>query len=118
MGFTPSWLFLVAVYIVLSVINSYGVFLYYKACVQMHRTVMIQSVFYVLCALLLENIYFLIVSISRGFNWSIVFILEHPLFWSIPKIILAISLLYFIIASLSPTKELDCIKNNLFKDKV
>ncbi len=76
----------------------------------MHRTIMIKSVFYLLGALVIENVYFLILAIAGGFDLPIAIIMMHPVLWSIPKLILGGSLLFFVAASLSPTRQLkkDC----------
>ena len=100
------WIFLIVVYTVISVINIYAVFLYRMACLKMRKTKMIQSVYYLLTALLIENVYFWAAALLRGINHGVSSFLELPYLWAIPKILLALGLLYFIIASLTPTQEL------------
>jgi hypothetical protein len=109
------WIVLVIVYTAVLLINVYAMILYRKACMQMKRTPIIKSIYYFLAALLFENLYFWITATARAVDSSLGSVLEYPLLWAIPKIILGISLLYFIWASLSPqtptlTEELHNLK--------
>lgn len=104
--FTPEWLFLTIVYIVLSCINIYAVILYRKAYYEMKRTLIIRSVYYLMIALLIENVYFAITAIAEGFNHSIGTIMMYPLLWSIPKLLLLFAILFFVVGSLSPNESI------------
>jgi len=110
--FTPAWLILVIVYVLITTINLYAVYLYRKAYYIMKRTLMIKSVYFLLIALLFENIYFTLTAILQGFGHPIGFLLQSPPLWAIPKAILAVGLVYFIYASLCPTIEIRPPKKN------
>ena len=105
-----DWIFLIIVYTIITIVNIYAVFLYRIACYKMRRTKMIQSVYYLLAALLVENLYFWLASLIRAINHGVSSFLELPYLWAIPKLLLLVGLIYFIIASLTPTEELvkDC----------
>jgi len=97
-----TWLFLIVVYAILSVVNLYAVYLYCIACTKMQKTRMIRSVYYLLLALLLENVYFMFTALFEGFKYPLANVFKYPLLWSVPKLILLLALTYFIVASLSP----------------
>jgi hypothetical protein len=65
----------------------------------------IRSVLWLLITILFENLYFMIDAIARGFDWSIHVVLENPLIWSIPKIMLLSGVIFFIVASVSPSGQ-------------
>jgi len=112
MAYTISWLTLIIVYVVLSCINIFAVYIYREAYYKMKRTLMIRSVYYLMVALLIENVYFTITAMTVGIDSVVSFILMHPLMWVIPKFILLLSVLYFIYASLTPTIYIHCTKTN------
>ena len=114
-----SQLYLVVVYISLILINIHAVWLYYTAYVKMKRTRMIKSVFLLLCAFLIENVYFLCIAMNKKLIEVISNTPVHPLLWSIPKLIVMSGLLYFIWSSLSPSDYNTCKHKNdeLCKDR-
>jgi hypothetical protein len=75
------------------------------ACYKMKKTPIIRSVYMLLGALLFENVYFLITAIANATSEKAWEILTHPILWSVPKILLGIGLTYFVVASLSPSKD-------------
>ena len=98
-----EWIVLLVVYVLLISVNIFGVILYRKAFYKMKKTIMIKSVYYLLISLLIENVYFLGVVIASS---NYFYFLSSPLMWSIPKFILLCSIVFFIYASLTPTKFL------------
>jgi hypothetical protein len=98
-----GYIFLITVYCVLIFVNIYAICLYYYAYLKMKRTRMIRSVFILLLSFLFENVYFFIVA-NQVFELGdkTTHFMIHPLFWSIPKLVVLFGLSYFIYASLKP----------------
>jgi len=105
-----GWVFLTATYLSLTVAGVVSVLLYRYAYLNMKRTRMIKSVYWLLITLALENIYFLVTSAARwhGHVYLEEF-LTNPWLWSVPKVLLLFALVYFIYASLCPTPD-QCLK--------
>ena len=95
---------LIVSYILLISFNVIGVVLYNQAYYKMHKTKMIQSVYYLLIAMLVENLYFGFTALMQFTNPAFGAVLLSPTFWAIPKLVLLASLIYFINASISPSK--------------
>lgn len=64
---------------------------------------MIKSVYCLLVALLVENVYFGVTAYFDFHNSSISIVLMNPLLWAIPKLLLLFALIYFINASTTPS---------------
>lgn len=111
-----SHFFLIAIYLLLIVFNSIGVYLYRQAYYKMHKTKMIRSVYYLIVAFLIENIYFAITAIV-DISHNDANVLMHPILWAIPKLILLGAIIFFIQASVTPSKfederDRDCAERN------
>ena len=106
--FTAGWLLLSLTYLALCLTGLISVGLYHHAYMKMKRTRMIRSVLFLLFAVLVENIYFMVTAIARGYDLIIQDVLHDPYFWFMPKLVLLFALIYFIYASITPTKEAPC----------
>jgi hypothetical protein len=109
--FSYEWLYLTVVYVILVVASSIAQMLYFKAYIEMKRSPMIKSVVLLLTTILVENFYFLSVAIARGYQHSLVPVLENPIAWSIPKLFMLYGLWNFIKQSITPSdvKDLHCV---------
>ena len=108
---------LIIVYTCLILTGIYSVFLYRKAYHEMKKTRVIQSVYLLLTSILIENIYFCLALILRDTQNLVTNFLFSPIFWAVPKLLLLITLCYFILSSLSKNTYKPK-KNNEFKDKI
>jgi len=106
MAFTVSWLILVGIYLILTGVNVQACLLYRKAYLKMKKTLMIRSVWLLMVALFIENLYFAVTAIVQGFRHPLGLVLMHPLMWTVPKTFLLIALIHFVYASISPTRSL------------
>jgi len=104
MAMTIGWLFLVFVYLITTCVSLYATLLYRGAFIKMKRTKMIGSVYYLLASICFSSLWFLTLIVTRQYpNYN--FIYEYMVvsyIWSIPRIPILVSLIYFIYASLSP----------------
>ena len=94
-------IFLIVIYIALTLSGSLAVFLYRKAYLEMKKTRMIFAIYILLVSILFENLYFGFVAIIRDYDGVIYESLLNPVLWCIPKIFMFYTLIYFICTSLS-----------------
>lgn len=113
--FTLCWLFLIIIYVILTSVNLVAVIIYRNAYYMMKRTLMIKSVYYLMIALLIENLYFTSSAILQGLHMRLGFILHWPLLWVIPKFILLLAIIFFVYSSLVPTRKIPCPKQKKTK---
>ena len=108
-----EWLYLTTVYLLLVIASAIAQMLYYRAYIEMKRTPIIKSLLLVLTSILLENIYFLCLSVARGYqNGHMIVVMENPIAWSIPKVFMLYAVTDFIHKS---TKVVDSKEREIIK---
>jgi hypothetical protein len=104
-GFSPEYLAVTTVYLLLFVVSLYGSLLYWRAYRQMKHTSMIKSIMLVLIAIAFDTLYWLVTTVDYGYGIEFSNTLLMPWLAVIPKFLLLCAVAYFVHASLSPNES-------------